>query len=233
MFRASSEIAVAIRVSSLEEKPSVAASTRPFCRAETMSVSSLIRTTISSSTRSRERSNECSAEAAAAKGLRSASTGARFLGGTRFLLTEKSNAFFQVKRCRHSFQFQTKLHHGERNIGLDSDDDRLRAAQSNHECNVTERARGEGIHHVQGGDVDNDAAGAQAADLLDEGVTQLHEIRIGERRLNRRDEIRTLFENRDFHNSSLGVLCLFSERHNFVAKEALGFFDPPLEVADR
>src|SRR5260370_14019198 len=48
MFRASSEIAVATTASSVDGNPHCAASSRPFCRAETMSASDSIATRTSS-----------------------------------------------------------------------------------------------------------------------------------------------------------------------------------------
>src|SRR5713101_5623956 len=56
MLRASSEIAVAIKVAAPAEKPTARATERPFCRASTMSLSELIGTRISCSTDSLKRS---------------------------------------------------------------------------------------------------------------------------------------------------------------------------------
>src|SRR6185295_19220205 len=92
IFRASSEMAVARRVESVETKPSTVANSRPFCRAATTSVSVLIGTTFS------------------------LATGRASL---RFLV-QKCEPFFQIQGCVHSFQCQSELNHRKCNFRLDT-----------------------------------------------------------------------------------------------------------------
>ena len=59
-------------------------------------------------------------------------------------------------------------HHRERDVRLDADDDGHGPAQPGHLGDVAQRAGAEGVQHVEGGDVDDHAAGPVLADLLDE-----------------------------------------------------------------
>src|SRR5262249_47955853 len=100
MLRATSEIAVAMRVASLAGNPARVASSRPFWRAATMSASSSMPTRVSAdTTTSRER------------------------GG------EDREAILEVERRVDAVESETELDHGGGDLGLDARDHRLRAAQ--------------------------------------------------------------------------------------------------------
>src|SRR5262245_39075716 len=79
-------------------------------------------------------------------------------------------ALLQVQRCGDAFERQPQLHHRERHFGLDADDDGLRAAEHDHVRDVTERAGGERVDHVERRDVDDDTPRANLADRYDERV---------------------------------------------------------------
>src|SRR6266581_985350 len=101
MLRATSEMAVAMKVRSVRVKPSRSASSRPFCRASTMSVSAAIGMTTSSAT----------AVAAPHSGP----------------LVQKGEALFEVQGSVDILEAHPELDHGERHFGLDPHDDRGRA----------------------------------------------------------------------------------------------------------
>src|SRR5215467_7247277 len=176
MFLASSEMAVAMSVASPDEKPSSSARDRPFWRAKTMSWSELMVTRISI------RDTESSLS----------------LHGFE-LLVQISQTFLQIEGCGDTFQSQTELDHCECDFGLNSDDDSFRAAQADHVGNFPQRARGEGVHDVHGGDIHDDTARTEPHDLLHKSAAQLVEVGIGEGGLKRRDEDGPLFKNRNFH----------------------------------
>src|SRR5579863_1648536 len=104
MFRASSEMDVAMSVASPVEKPSSIARARPFCRAVTISWSELMATRISP-----------------ALTVRLSVCVLKFLGQIR-------QAFLEVQRCRNAFQSQPQLNHSKSHFGLNSYDNRFRAA---------------------------------------------------------------------------------------------------------
>src|ERR1700704_3546016 len=112
MFRASSEIAVAMSAESVEPNPSAFASSRPFWRATTMSISELIRTCIS-----------CVIDSA----FDVTASGRSALPGDSEI--EELEPFLEVQRGGHAFERQAELCHGEHDVWLDADDHRLRAAQ--------------------------------------------------------------------------------------------------------
>src|SRR5689334_5740708 len=122
MLRASSDIAVAISARSVDVKPRSRASSRPFWRAVTMSISALTGTVISW-----------------------LATSASFFvrrrprDGSQFLI-EIGEALFEIERGGDALQSEAELNHGERDLGLDADDDRFRAAQANHVSKVAKRA---------------------------------------------------------------------------------------------
>src|SRR4051794_3898723 len=102
MLRATSEIAVAMIVRSLPEKPARAARSRPFCRAATMSPSRLMGTQVSS-----------------------CATGGIFAfpGG------QQLQTLLEIERGGDVVERQSELGHGDCHVRLDADDHRLRAAQ--------------------------------------------------------------------------------------------------------
>src|SRR5213596_1505900 len=98
MVRAISEIAAAITVWSPLEKPASAARSRPRCRAVTTSVSAVIGIRRSSATVDAE--------------LR--------------LVVEEQQAFLEIQRGGHTLEREPELDHGEGDLGLNTDDHRLR-----------------------------------------------------------------------------------------------------------
>src|SRR5262245_63597602 len=130
MLRASSEMAVAIIVRLLSEKPRRWARARPRWRAATMSRSERIGTRDSSftgtclSTATHSSEEKDSRRRSLAKSCRL--TVAAALG---FLPIQVGQTLLQVERRRDPFEGQAQLHHREGNFGLNADDDRLGAAQ--------------------------------------------------------------------------------------------------------
>src|SRR5439155_24576950 len=137
MLRATSEIAVAIMVTSVSEKVRRVASSRPAWRAVTMSSALSIRTTVSS---------------------------AVMRTSARVTATEEVEALFEVERGVDVFERHAQLHHRERDLGLDADHHRLGAPQIGHVRDRAQRPRGEGVHDVDRRDVDDDALRPEAAD---------------------------------------------------------------------
>src|SRR2546428_1164222 len=109
MLRAISEIAAAMTVCSPLENPATAANARPCCRASTTSTSAAIGRRSSSPTATRLLWF-CFEEAL----LRA--------------VIEERQPLLEIENGRDAFQRQAELHHGERHVGLDADDDRLGAA---------------------------------------------------------------------------------------------------------
>src|SRR5258705_6449398 len=175
MFLASSEIAVATTARSVEGKPHCDASCRPFWRAETMSASQSIDTRTSSA------------------------MSADLIPGSIPLAVKVGEALFQVQRGCYALQGETQLDHREGDLRLDSHDDRLGSAQLDHVGDVAQGAGRERVDHVERRHVHDDAPGPDLADLPDERVAQLPQVLVGERRLNRRDRIRALLEDRNLH----------------------------------
>src|SRR5437773_11939611 len=145
MLRAISEIAAAITVWSPLENPASAARSRPRCRAVTTSVSAAIG--ISSS---------------------SATVDASALDAELRLLVQEQQAFLEIQRGGHALEREAELDHGERDLGLNPDDLRLRAAQPRHVRDVPQRAHRKRVHHVERRDVDDHAPGPEAPDALDQ-----------------------------------------------------------------
>src|SRR5919197_6520589 len=202
MLRASSEIAVAINVRSVGPNPSAAASSRPFWRAETTSASERTGMDVSGATSSTACPFAWGAagwpvDAAARR--RSPPTGLPFpapLGP----LVQQGQSFFQVERGLHILQGETELHHGERHLRLDADDDRLRPAQPRHVSDVPQGPHGERVHDVERGDVDDHPARAVPPHLGHQAIAEAFQIAVGQRRLDGRDEIRALLEDRHPHH---------------------------------
>src|SRR6202521_1968801 len=124
MFRASSEMDVAMSVASPVEKPSSIARARPFCRAVTISWSELMATRISPAL--------------------TVSLSVRVLE----FLSQVSQTFLQVQRRSDAFQCQPKLHHCKRHFRLNPDYNRFRSAQSDHVRDLPKRPRCKRIHPV-------------------------------------------------------------------------------------
>src|SRR6185312_11639284 len=147
MLRAISEMAAAITVWSPLENPASAARSRPRCLAVTTSTSAAIGISSSSATVDASR-------AALAAELR--------------LVVEEQQAFLEIQRGGHALEREAELDHGERDLGLNSDDHGFRAAQPRHVRNVPQRAHGERVHHVERRDVDDHAPGPEPPDALDQ-----------------------------------------------------------------
>src|SRR4051812_39612172 len=128
MLRAISEIAVASSVWSVLGMSRPIASARARWRAVTTSASDSI-------------------------AIRSAESGAKVAGLLPGL--EQGEALLEVERRLHVLEAHPELDHGERHLGLDPDDHRLRAAQPRHHRDATQRARHERVHHVERRDFDD------------------------------------------------------------------------------
>src|SRR5256712_10677562 len=147
MFLANSEIAVATTARSVEGKPQCDASSRPFCRAETMSASESMGTRTSSA------------------------MSANLMVGALHLAVKAREALFQVQRGRHALEREPELDHREGHLRLDPHADGLRAAQPDHVGHVAQGTGRERIDHVERRDVHDDPAGPDFADLRSEEHT--------------------------------------------------------------
>src|SRR5438876_1170876 len=193
MFRDNSEIAVAISVASPDENPTRDANVRPCWRAVTMSLSTLIGTTVSSAT------------ARAPSPI--AANGSPRSGSFSGFSVQVREALLQVERRRHPFERQTQLDHRKSDLRLNPDDHGLGPAQAAHVGEVAQRADREGVDHVQGGDIHDDPARSELAHLRHQRLPELFQILIVERRLDRRDQIVALLENRNWHGELPLVSC--------------------------
>src|SRR5690349_13534044 len=119
MLRAISEIAVAIIVTSVNEKPSWRASSCPAWRAVTISSGLLMSTTKSVGTIASDRRLPVVE-----------------------LAVQQCKTLFQVQRGVHVVEGQPQLNHGERDFGLQTHDHRVRAAQPGHVRDGSKRPRG-------------------------------------------------------------------------------------------
>src|SRR5512134_121391 len=139
IFRATSEMAVAIRVNSLPKKPNCSASARPCCRAVKISASDRIET---------RRSPRRSPAAIA----------------TAFdFQIQIDQALFKIERGGDAFQGQPQLHHRKRHIRRNSHDNRFGPAQPDDVCDRAQGADRERVDHVQGGHVHDNAARTKTA----------------------------------------------------------------------
>src|SRR5919197_3763898 len=171
MLRAISEIASAMIVWSVVENPMALASSRPFCRAVTMSVSRSMRTWTSPDTMTAP------------------------VGKTAHAI----EAFFEVERRGHPLEVEPELHHRERDFGLDADHDGVGAAQLRRIHDCPKRPRGERVEYVEGRNVDDHASRPKAADPIRELVPKVNKILIGQRSLNRGDQDVALLEDGNGH----------------------------------
>ena len=135
MLRAISEIAVAIIVTSVSEKPSCRASSMPGLAGRDDVVGVVDR-------------DHDSQSATVAPDRRFADPQ---------LPVQQREALFEVQRGVHVVERQAQLDHGERHLGLQADDHGVRAAQPGHVRDRAQRPCSERIHHVDRGDVDDDA----------------------------------------------------------------------------
>src|SRR5215813_9182814 len=181
MFRDSSEIAVAISVASPGENPTWDAKARPCWRATTMSLSALMSTTVSSV------KVPAPFPIAVHGSLRSSSLSR--------LSVQVREGFLQVERRRDAFERQTQLDHREGDLRLDADDHGLGSAQPAHVREITQRTGREGVHHVQGSNIHDDAARTEFAHLRHQRLSESFQVLVVERRLDRRDQIVALLED--------------------------------------
>src|SRR5919106_1435499 len=145
MLRATSEIAVAMSVASVLEKPSSRARRLPSARATTMSRSE-------------------------AMGTRTSSSIAFPLSPP----PEECQPFLQIERGVHPFQGQPQLNQGESHLRLDSDNHRFRPLQLGHQGHGAEGTRYERVHDVEGGNVENHPLRPVASHVLGEVVLELN-----------------------------------------------------------
>src|SRR4051794_37260855 len=124
MLRATSEIAVASSVWSVELRSRSAASSRARWRAVTTSASDSIAIRFSTS------------------------TGERLLE----LGLQERQSLLEVQCGLDVLELHAQLHHREGDLGLDAHDHRLRAAQPRHVSDAAQRAGDEGVHDVERGD---------------------------------------------------------------------------------
>src|SRR5438552_6048830 len=212
MLRAISEMAAAMTVCSPLENPATAANARPCCLASTTSTSAAIGSRSSSPTAAR----------LFGFGLEGA-----FLGAA----IQEGEAFLEVQHGGDAFQRQTELHHRERDVGLDADDDRLGAAQARHVRDVAQRAHGKGVHDIKGRDDADHAAAARPPDLGDQGFAKMGEIGVCEGGLNRGNEVLPLPQNRYFHGGLRLTLRFWRDfadlrrRCRAIGEQALRFFN--------
>ena len=87
-----------------------------------------------------------------------------------WVLPEEGQALFEVQGRGHVSQGQPELDHGEGHFGLDPHDHGLGAPQADHVGDGAQGPHGEGVHHVQDGDVDDGSPRSVAPDLLHEVV---------------------------------------------------------------
>src|SRR5215213_2330089 len=209
MLRATSEIAVASSVWSVLVSSRSTASSRARWRAVTTSASDSM-------------------------AIRSSAASGGTVAGS-LLALEQGEALFQVQRRLDVLELHAQLDHGEGHLGLDADDHGLGAAQAGHHRDAAQGARDEGVHDVERGDVDDDPARAVARDLAHHVVAELQDVRVGQRRLDRRDQERALLED-GYGHAALPQLAVFdgvrAERDR-VAEDPLGLLDAALQVADR
>src|SRR6266550_1331465 len=220
MLRAISEMAAAMTVCSPLENPATAANARPCCLASTTSTSAAIDSRSSSPTLARP----------LGFGLEVALFGPAI---------QEREAFFEVEHRRDAFERQAELHHGECHVGLDSHDNGLGAAEAGHVCDVAQRPHGEGVHDVECGDVDDDAAATRPPDLGDQRFAKMGQVGVSEGGLNRGNEKLPLPQNRYFHGDLRLALRFWGDfanlrrRRRAIREQALRLFDASLQVADR
>jgi hypothetical protein len=102
---------------------------------------------------------------------------------------ELLEALLEVQRGVDALQPRAQAHHRERHGRLDADDHGLRPAQPRHVGKVGQRAGPEGIQHVKGGHVDDDALGTVLADLLHELPLEPHDLLVVQRLVDRGDQV--------------------------------------------
>src|SRR5687768_16696662 len=180
VFRASSLAAVTILVWSTRPKPRLMAHSRAACRTRTTS-SSL-------------RTGTCSS-------LTTAMAGFALIAGA----LEKLHSALDVEGGAHARQGQAQLHERDGYRRPHPRHHRVRIQDAGHGRDVAEYAPDEGVHEIEGGDVDEHALRLVAADLLHEVVLQRHGQSVVHVHLDGHQEVRAHLEDRDpFHGPSSG-----------------------------
>src|SRR5919109_1333929 len=113
MLRPTSEIAVAISVASVREKPRRSASARPSARAGTISTSDATEMRISS-------------------GIVVSAVGPA---------VEELESLLEIERRMERLEIQLELHHRDGDVRANADDHRLRSSQLRGQCDRLQRAR--------------------------------------------------------------------------------------------
>src|ERR1700744_4862090 len=211
MLRATSEIAVAIMVTSVNEKPRSWASWWPAWRAATMSSGWPTSTTTSSTTVTSDRF------------ARSQSP------------VQQRETLLEVQRGVHVNKEDAELDHRERHFGLQPHDYGVGAAQLGHVCNRLQRPGGERIQDVDGSDVDDDAFGPVFGDPFHQTFPEQLGVGVGQGVSHRSDVNLSLFQNGYWHETFVPILVSarqFAGARYFVAQQVFGLLDAPLQVAD-
>src|SRR5829696_2347501 len=134
MFRAISEIAVAINVASVRLNPSWSASARAWARAETRSSSAPTRT----------------------------SSGIRWPSLDEAV--EGPDSVVQIECGPQRLEVEAELDHRDRHVGLDADDHRLGSPHERRLGDRAQGPSDEGVDDVHGGHIDDQAPGAMVPD---------------------------------------------------------------------
>src|SRR5512144_3189977 len=141
MLRATSEMAVAVIVTSVSEAARLRAIWCPASRAVTMSSGWSTMTTMSVAT-----------------------IASRRLSSGRELPVEQREPLLQVESGVHALEAQPELDHRESNLRLQTHDHGVRAPQPRHVGDDLNRPDHIGVHDIDRRDVDDDAVGAETAD---------------------------------------------------------------------
>src|SRR5215510_14638684 len=86
---------------------------------------------------------------------------------------EERQALLEIESGRHAFEGESELHHRQRHLRLNADDDGLCAAQLRGVRDAAERASRERVEHVERGYIDDHTARAMAAHQVGKVVTEL------------------------------------------------------------
>src|SRR5262249_6439705 len=183
MLRASSEIAVAIRVRSPPAKPKRAARPRPIWRAITRSAADRIGTATPSRGMTSPRPPTWLAMRAA--GLRS--------------LIEVREPFLQVECRGHVLEGETEPNHRECDLGLDAHAHGRSTAQPDHVGDSPQRSHREGVHDVEHRDVHDRPPGSVSPHLLYQVVPEMEKVLVAQGGLDGGDEVVALLEDGDAH----------------------------------
>jgi hypothetical protein len=124
-------------------------------------------------------------------------TSSPILGGPPRPSVEHREGLVEIERGVERLEVQVELHHRDRNVGLDADDQGLCAAQPRGDGDRPERACDEGVDDVQGADVDDEPACALPADPLGQLVAEAKDLAVAEVGLDRGDQVVALAEDRD------------------------------------